>query len=144
MAKLSLTPINPNDKTQSMIYTPYMTICGPQGTYPTLTKGLIVPENRSYNDDSSLPPSLVNGGLYTGPQATGPWSNIPVVPSDTNLIHYNLRSAGPPPGSTEQYVSTDRLGNNYVPMVGVYWYNPDNARGLYRIAVTKKTDEKQY
>ena len=62
----------------------------------------------------------------------------------TNLIHFNLRSANPPPGATEQYVGTDRLGNNYVPMIGVNWYNPENGKGLYRMNVTNKSDMKQY
>ena len=51
----------------------------------------------------------------------------------TNLIHNNLKSANPSPGATVQYVGTERLGNNYVSMPGVQWYNEGDARGLYRI-----------
>jgi len=127
-----------------MGYCPYMDITSKTGTYDTLTEGLIKPEKRSINPNTAIPDSLPNGGLYSGPQATGPWGNIPVIPSDTNLTHYNLRSAQPPPGATEQYVGIDRLGNNYAPMIGVYWYNPEGSNGMYRMNVTKLSDSKQY
>jgi hypothetical protein len=145
MSKLSITPIDPANVLPALGYCPYMEINAPQGgSYKTLTEGLIAPERRGASDNVEIPDSLPNGGLYNAQQATGPWGNIPVIPSDTNLIHFNLRSAHPPPGATEQYISTDRLGNNNAPMIGVYWYNPENARGMYRIQVTKKEDEKQY
>jgi len=148
MGKLSITPINPNEEGSNinMGYCPYMTLNGPKGSYSytTLTEGLVQPEKRDFDEKSSIPPSAPNGGLYSGPQSTGPWANIPVIPSGTNLIHYNLRSANPPPGATEQYVGTDRLGNNYSPMIGVYWYNPEQSNGMYSMTVTKKSDEKQY
>ena len=144
MAKLSITPYNPSQETGPMGYCPYMEIKGPHGSYKTLTDGLIAPEKRSMNENTAIPDSLPNGGIFGGPQSTGPWANIPVVPSDTNLVHFNLRSANPPPGATEQYVGTDRLGNNYSPMIGVYWYNPEGSTGMYRMAVTKKEDAKQY
>ena len=99
-------------------YCPYMDIKSTPGSYPTLTEGLIAPENRSMNENTAIPAPLPNGGLFKGPQSSGAWANIPVIPSDLNLIHYNLRSAHPPPGATEQYVGTDRMGNNYAPMVG--------------------------
>ena len=35
------------------------------------------------------------------------------------------------------------MGNNYNPMVGVYWYNPEDKHGMYRMTVTKKEDMKQ-
>ena len=138
------TFITPKQDTGYMGYCQYMDISSKHGSYKTLTDGLIAPEKRMNNDNIAIPESLPNGGLYGGPQSTGPWANIPVIPSDTNLIHYNLRSAKPPPGATEQYVSTNRLGNNYVPMIGVYWYNPEETYGMYRMNVTNKADEKQY
>jgi hypothetical protein len=143
---LASAPVNPFDKTshigENMGYCPYMEIKAPHGgSYKTLTDGLVSPEQRGSNENTAIPPALPNGGLFMPPQSTMPWANIPVIPSDTNLIHNNLRSANPPPGATQQYVSTDRLGNNYAPMIGVYWYNPENARGLYRMMVTKKEDE---
>ncbi len=144
MSKLSVTPINPKDTSTPLGYCPYMEINAKQGNYTTLTDGLIAPEKRGSNENTAIPDSVPNGGLYNAPQATGPWGNIPVIPSDTNLIHYNLRSANPPPGATEQYASIDRLGNNYAPMIGVYWYNPDEARGMFRMQVTDRKDAKQY
>jgi len=145
MSKLSITPINPKDNALPMGYCPYMEINAPYGgSYATLTEGLIAAERRSANENTAIPDPLPNGGLFNAPQATGPWGNIPVIPSDTNLIHFNLRSAHPPPGATEQYVGTDRLGNNYAPMIGVYWYNTEDARGMYSMQVTKLSDAKQY
>jgi len=143
MSKLNITPLNPNDTSISLGYCPYMDIKSPNGSYPTLTEGLISPEKRSMNENTAIPEPLPNGGLYNAPQSTNPWANIPVIPTDLNMIHYNLRSANPPPGATEQYVGTDRLGNNYAPMIGVYWYNPENARGMYRMATTKGSDAKK-
>jgi hypothetical protein len=145
MSKLSITPINPADNSTPLGYCPYMEINAPLGgSYKTLTEGLVAPEKRSNNENTAIPEPLPNGGLFNAPQATGPWANIPVIPSDTNLIHFNLRSAHPPPGATEQYIGTDRLGNNYAPMIGVYWYNPEESRGMYRMQTTKREDAKQY
>jgi hypothetical protein len=144
---LTSAPYNPFDKSvpaqENMGYCPYMEISPSLGntSYQTLTQGLVAAENRAQDENTAIPAPLPNGGLFMGPQATGPWANIPVVPSDANLIHFNLRSAMPPPGATQQYVGTDRLGNNYAPMIGVYWYNPAEARGMHRMMVTKRQDE---
>ena len=75
------------------------------------------------NENVGAPPSPANGGLFGGPQAVGEYASIPVTPTATNLINSNLLSANPPPGATTQYPGTNRLGNNYIPMPGVYWYN---------------------
>jgi hypothetical protein len=144
MSKLSITPLNPNDKTISLGYCPYMEIMAPRDTYPTLMDGIIAPEKRGTNENVAIPESLPNGGLYNSPQSMGQWANIPVIPTELNMIHYNLRSANPPPGATEQYMGTDRLGNNYAPKIGVYWYNNSNTNGMYRMMVTKASDAKQY
>jgi hypothetical protein len=145
MSKLSVTPIDPTYEIPLMGYCPYMEISAPHGSYKTLTEGLVAPERQASSKDVAIPESLPNGGLYNAPQATGPWANIPVIPTDLNLIQNNLRSAHPPPGATEQYIGTERIGNNYAPMIGVYWYNLDNEmHGMYRMNVTKKADEKQY
>ena len=144
MSKLSITAIKQDNSYLNMGYCPYMEINTVGGSYKTLTEGLISPEKRDFDANTAIPESLPNGGLFGGPQSTGPWANIPITPSGTNLIHYNLRSANPPPGATEQYVGTDRLGNNYVPMIGVNWYNPENKNGMYRMMVTNKADMKQY
>ena len=144
-SKLSLTAIKQDDSYLNMGYCPYMEVNSKAGgSYKTLTEGLISPEKRDFDANTAIPNSLPNGGLYSSPQSTAPWANIPVIPSGTNYIHYNLRSANPPPGATEQYVGTDRLGNNYVPMIGVNWYNPENAKGMFRMNVTNKADMKQY
>ncbi len=144
MVNNNTTFVTPKLDTGYMGYCQYMDITSKHGSYKTLTDGLIEPEKRMNNENTAIPASLPNGGLFSGPQSTGPWANIPVIPSDTNLIHFNLRSAKPPPGATEQYVSTSRLGNNYAPMIGVYWYNPEQTYGMYRMNVTKQSDEKQY
>ena len=60
---------------------------------------------------TSLPPRLVNGGLYTGEPAKGPWGNIPVEPSQYALSQ-NLMSANPPPNAEKVYIDLPRPGNN--------------------------------
>jgi hypothetical protein len=106
-------------------------------SWTTVEPGSVQPELRDRSPDSAIPQSPANGGLYGGPQSNGPWANIPVAPTMTNLIHYNLRSANPPPGATEQYIGTDRLGNNYIAMPGVSWFNPNrpDMQGKYRMQV---------
>lgn len=93
-------------------------------------------EIRDNDQYTPVPPSAPNGGLYGGPQSTRPWGNIPTPPTVTYLINKNLKSANPPPGATEQYPGGNRLGNNYQPMPGVYWYNPDNKHAQYMIKGT--------
>ena len=144
MSKLNIASLKDNNGDMNMGYCPYMDISAQKGTYKTLTEGLVMPEKRDFDTNTAIPESAPNGGLYRGPQSTEPWANIPITPSGTNLIHNNLRSANPPPGATEQYIGTDRLGNNYNPMIGVYWYNPEDKHGMYRMTVTKKEDMKQY
>ena len=144
MSKLNFASFKDNNYNINMGYCPYMDISAQKGSYKTLTEGLIMPEKRDFDSNTSIPESAPNGGLYRGIQSTEPWANIPITPSGTNLIHYNLRSANPPPGATEQYVGTDRLGNNYIPMIGVNWYNPEQLKGLYHMNVTNKADMKQY
>ena len=70
------------------------------------------------------PASPYNGGLYTGPPASGPHAPIPVTPTAANYIHENLRSASGTPQSTTQYptAATHRPGNNWSAMPGVYNY----------------------
>ena len=73
---------------------------------------------------------------------TGPHASIPVVPTATNMIHHNLRSANPPPGAIHQYPGTNRDKNNYVPMPGVYWYadtHPTNV-GPHAIKITDSSN----
>lgn len=90
---------------------------------------------RANGPDTQMPPSPVNGGLYGGPQSNKPWASIPVTPTSTNLLYNNLRTANPPPGAIQQAVGTDRLGNNYVAMPEVMWYNPNSEdhHGKYKM-----------
>lgn len=62
---------------------------------------------------TSIPPPKVNGGLYTGEPATGPWGNYPVIPEPHELSK-NLLSADPPPNAEKILVSYNREGNNNV------------------------------
>jgi hypothetical protein len=59
------------------------------------------------------------------------------------MINNNLRSANPPPMATEQYPGTNRLGNNYIAMPGVYWYSDTHPvnKGPYTMKVTDPTRE---
>ena len=83
------------------------------------------------------PPSPYNGGLYTGPPASGPHASIPVTPTAANYIHENLRSASGTPQSTTQYPTTvtHRPGNNWSAMPGVYNYAKQGS-GPHRIHCT--------
>lgn len=64
----------------------------------------------------SIPPRSVNGGLYTGQPASGPWGNIPIVPDSHVMIdtHYINGFQQPPPDMKYQAISTIRPGNNQV------------------------------
>lgn len=70
------------------------------------------------------PPShSKNGGLYTGEEnPKAPWATIPVIPDVDYMIHYNLRSAHPPPGALYQYPGNIRPGNNYQSFSGLTSY----------------------
>ena len=72
------------------------------------------------------PPHDLNGGIYSGEQAKGPWGHIPVIPTTTNYIYNNLKSAEPPPGALTSYPGTDRMGNNYQAMPGIQPYTNSN------------------
>ena len=140
---MSLTDMNKHAGSD-IGYCPYMQVNSTQDTYKTFTESMLSQEKTTTEENSTIPPSLPNGGLYNSPQVTAPWGSIPIVATDSNLIHLNLRSANPPPGATEQYVSTNRLGNNYTSKTGVYAYNPPGANNMYRMDVTKRADSVQY
>ena len=95
--------------------------------YPVDVKSTVAPELRASNPFEQLPPSPVNGGLFSGPQAVGLHASIPVPPSGTYYVHYNLRSANPPQDALYHYVGTNRQGNNYLPMPGIFWLNDPNS-----------------
>jgi hypothetical protein len=60
-----------------------------------------------------VPDRLVNGGLYTGEPAKGPWGNVP-VPPEPHLLAENLLSAKPPPNAHKMAMTNERPGNNHV------------------------------
>ena len=66
-----------------------------------------------------LPGPSYNGAVTIGEPCQGGHCSLPVTPSDSNLIHNNLRSANPPPGATVNYPGTNRLGNNSLKMPGI-------------------------
>lgn len=106
-----------------------------KGHFLVDTQSQIQVGERKDSPNTSMPPSPANAGLYSGPQSNKPWASIHVTPTSTNFIYNNLRSANPPPGAIQQAVGTDRMGNNYVAMPDVYWYNPDDPElhGKYKI-----------
>ncbi len=115
-----------------------------QGDYSTVEESGIPPMHRASGPTVAMLPSPRHGGLYSGPVSHNPWNSIPVTPTMTNMIQNNLRSANPPPGATEQYIGTERLGNNYAPMPGVYWFNPPESNGKYAIKVTHACEQRTY
>lgn len=95
---------------------------------------------RDNGPNKSLNRVTVNGELYGGEQSNKPWMPIRVTPTATNYIHRNLLSANPPPGAIEQYVGTNRIGNNYTSMPNIQWYNPNSKNlnnGPFNIKVTQ-------
>jgi|UniRef100_A0A6C0KWT5 hypothetical protein len=75
-----------------------------------------------YKSPVPCPERKVNGGLYTGEKAYGPWGNYPVVP-ETHILAQNLLSADPPPLAIKQPASFERPGNNHV--ILPYHIQPD-------------------
>ena len=74
----------------------------------------------------SMPPSQINGGLFSGPPVDYPWMPIPITPTETNYIVNNLKSANPPPGALEQFISVNRPGNNYSAKPNILKFNNTN------------------
>lgn len=111
--------------------------------YTVDVESSVPPALRAKDPETAMPPRPVNGGLFSGPPATGPWGAIAVTPTTTNYIHHNLRSAGPPPGAIYQYPGYTRMGNNYTPRPGVYWLNDPSvdADGKYHIQMTDYNHE---
>jgi hypothetical protein len=92
----------------------------------------VPPELRWNNPHESVPEIAMpkNGGLFSGPEPKpgSGYEAIKVPPTGTYYIHYNLRSANPPPGALEHYCGTNRSSNNYLPMPNVYWLNDGSNR----------------
>lgn len=97
------------------------------------------------NPKVSAPLPAYNGGRYIGPQFNGPWGNLPITPTTTNMINNNLKSSDSPPGATIQYPGTNHQGNNFIAMPGVNWYNktPDSNPGGFRLKCTQTAGKKK-
>jgi hypothetical protein len=66
-----------------------------------------------FSAPSGIPPRKVNGGLYTGEQAKGPWGCYSVIPEAYIYTTENLKSANPPPGAMDTIPGGDtRVGNS--------------------------------
>ena len=104
-----------------------------KNNYPVDKPGSVDIHKRSFDEHNQMPNSKPNGGIYGGKHSTKPWASIHIIPTATNLIHNNLKSANPPPEATTQYIGSNRLGNNYIGMPGVKWYNPNNKQGEFLI-----------
>lgn len=102
--------------------------------YRIMVPSDVDPRERSSGPNEKMPKGQNNGGLYGGPQCDRPWMPIHVTPTATNYM-YNLQSANPPPGAVEQYVGTNRSGNNYTAMPEVFWHKT-KGKGPYNIKVT--------
>ena len=107
--------------------------------YPVDVKSDVPPELRSNNPYNVIQAHIPNGGLYRGPHINQWFISQPAPPTTTYFNQVLLRNVhpAPPQGATEQYPSNQRLGNNYVSMPGINWYNsayPRNA-GPFNIKV---------
>jgi len=116
--------------------------------YPVDLNTNVPPVLRWTDANTRAPEPLVNGGLYSGPQNNSPWMPKPVVPTTTYFMQVLMKDIDPPPppGATEQYVTENRLGNNYTAMPGVSWFNSSkDGRGPYMIKVidVKKRQKKK-
>ena len=90
-----------------------MSNCNNSADYQVDIRTDIPYHNRSSSHLKKMNPCPVNGGIYGGPELNAPWMPIKITPTATNYISRNLLSANPPPGAVEQYVGTNRVGNNY-------------------------------
>ena len=101
-----------------------------------------IPLGKQWNNPYEMaPPSPPNGGLYTGPPASGPWASIPVTPTTSEYIYNNLRSASGTPNSFTQYPNTNRPGNNFSSMPGVSNF-AKQGHGPHRIHCTSNSPAK--
>lgn len=127
---------NKNNETKEVCVVSYV-----DNDYPVDVASDIPPVYRSNNPYNSVPPPPKNGGLYSGPESDLFWMPEKVIPTTTYFMQELLKNADPPPppGATEQYPGDNRLGNNYIPMPGVNWFNSQyKNRGPYNIKVIDK------
>ena len=95
--------------------------CVIKDNYNVYKKSAIPFELMDFSPDTQMPKPPINAGLYGGEEEVSPWLPKSEIPTATNYMKL-LESANPPPGAMEQYVSIDRLGNNYSPAPKVKWY----------------------
>ena len=91
---------------------------------------------------SQLPSQRVNGGLYTGVAAKGPWGSVPVVPDEAYLTNKNLLSANPPINATTQYTNNFRPGNNVSKLPNIHKFS--NSHDIVCTGSVKSFDTKSY
>jgi hypothetical protein len=116
-----------------------------EGDIPSVQQGSVMPAMRSNNSNTQMPAAPVHGGLYNATPSNNPWNSIPVTATMTNYIQNNLRSANPPPGATEQYIQSNRLGNSYGPQPGVYRFNPSGPmKGKYNMLSTHQCEQRSF
>jgi len=113
--------------------------CFKTSNYTIEVKSNIPSEYRANDPNTSMPQNPKNGGIYGGNSSKEPWMPISITPTATNYIKNNLKSANPPPGATEQYIGTNRLGNNYTSMPEIYWFDDGHwrSKGPFNLKVTK-------
>lgn len=75
------------------------------------------------NDNVPAPKNRVNGGLYTGEAAKGPWGSVPVIADPTELSR-NLMSANPPRDAEKLPMTLLRPGNNHYEYPYHQMHNP--------------------
>ena len=87
--------------------------------YPVDVISEVHPYLRSEDSVSSVPPPMVNGGLY-GPQNDA--LDAKIRPTNNYIFYRGLvkhADPAPPPGIAEQYPGRKSLRNNYTTMPGV-------------------------
>ena len=73
----------------------------------------IIYSELDYSAPSGIPERKVNGGLYTGEAAKGPWGCYSIVPEAYIYTTENLKSADPPPRGMDMIPGGDtRVGNS--------------------------------
>lgn len=90
------------------------------GILPTTTWGYWAnyPGSIMWSKDTQAPPPLANGGLYTGPQSTGPWASQPFPATQYAEMVEASRVAQNPDVFFHQRPN-DNTGASFSPMVAV-------------------------
>lgn len=75
-----------------------------------------IPESYQASPNTSLPPPLANGGLYTNPQSTAPWASSPFPATQHALAVEAAATSGLPEVAYHQRPS-DNFGASFSPYV---------------------------